>query len=181
MQQEREISMLLKTGITVAFIALAFLGTLLVRLPIPATGGYFNLGDTFVMLAAMFFGPLTGLLTGLIGPTLADFIGFPQFVPATATVKGLEGLIVGLIAYKYGNFSLKVIGLVLGIIVIAAGYFVFEAFIYPFVGQYVPFFAVTDIRAAFLELIPNIAQGLISAVISLAIWRLFKGKKQLPN
>lgn len=176
MEKEREVTLLLRTGITVAFIALSFLGTLLIRLPVPGTGGYFNLGDAFVMLAAMFFGPLTGLLTGLVGPALADLIGFPQFVPATAIVKGLEGLLVGLICHRSERLGVKAAGLGLGVVVIVAGYFLFEAFIYPAVGETVPFFAVTDIRAAVVEIGPNAMQGVISAVITLAIWRLFKGK-----
>lgn len=174
MQQEREISMLFKTGVIVAFMALAFLGTLLVRVPIPATGGYFNLGDTFVMLSALLFGPLAGFLTGLLGPTIADLIGFPQFVPATAVTKGLEGLVVGLIALKYNKIGLKIAAAICGVLVMVAGYFLFEAVIYPAVAQTVPFFAVTDLRAAVLEIIPNCIQGLISAVLAVSIWRLLK-------
>lgn len=174
MQKEREISTLFKTGVIVAFIALAFLGTFLVRVPLPATGGYFNLGDTFVMLAGVLFGPIAGLLTGLAGPAIADFIGFPQFVPATAVTKGLEGLVVGLIAYKSPRAGRVITGLVCGIIILAAGYFVFEAAVYPAIGRAVPFFAVTDIRAAVLEIFPNIMQGAVSGVITVFIWRILK-------
>lgn len=176
-QKGREIPLLFKTGVIVVFIALAFLGTLFMRVPIPATGGYVNLGDSFVMLAGMFFGPLAGFLTGALGPAIADFIGFPQFVPATAATKGLEGLIVGLIAYKNPRLAFKITALVCGMAVMAAGYFMFEAFIYPFIGQTVPFFAVTDIRAAVLEIFPNLLQGACNAVLSLLIWRIFKGRK----
>ena len=49
-------------GIIAAFTALAFVGTWVIRIPIPATGGYFNLGDTFVMAAALLYGPLAGAL-----------------------------------------------------------------------------------------------------------------------
>lgn len=179
MQQEREISLLFKTGVIVAFVALAFLGTLLVRAPIPATGGYFNLGDTFVMLSALLFGPLTGLLTGLLGPAIADLIGFPQFVPATGITKGLEGLIVGLIAFKYNKTGIKVIAVACGVIVMTTGYFMFEAFIYPAIAQSAPFFAVTDFKAAILEIMPNLIQGAISAVLAVVIWRLLKRPKTL--
>lgn len=177
MQKEKEISLLLRTGIAVACIALAFVCTFAVRLPLPATGGYFNLGDTVVMLAAIFFGPLTGLLTGFVGPAIADFIGFPQFVPATAAVKGIEGLVVGLIAYKYPNLSVKIIAVVWGVIILVTGYFVFEAIIYPYVAKTIPFFGVTDMRAAIVEVLPNFLQGLISAILAVSIWRLFQGFK----
>lgn len=181
MQKEKEISLLLRTGIAVACIALAFVCTLAIRLPLPATGGYFNLGDTVIMLSALFFGPLTGLLTGFIGPAIADFLGFPQFVPATAVVKGLEGLVVGLVGYKYPNISVKIIGAVWGIIILVAGYFVFEAFIYPYLAKFVPFFGVTDMRAAMVEVLPNFFQGLISAILAVTIWRIFHGFKKRPQ
>lgn len=175
MQKEKEVAVLLKTGITVAFIALSFLGTLLLRVPIPGAG-YFNLGDAFVMLAAVFFGPLTGLLTGMIGPALADLIGFPPFVPATAIVKGLEGLLVGLIAHRSRRAGVTALGLGAGVLVIVAGYFLFEALIYPAVGEFIPFFLVTDLKAAVIEIAPNTLQGVVSALITLAVWRVFKGK-----
>lgn len=174
MQKEREISLLFRTGIIAAFVALAFLGTLLIRVPLPATGGYFNLGDTFVMLAALLFGPLAGLLTGCFGPAIADLIGFPQFVPATAVTKGLEGLIVGLIALKGGRTGLRILAVACGVLVMAGGYFIFEAFIYPAIAQTVPFFAVTDFKAAILEIIPNLIQGALSGVLAVIIWRLLK-------
>lgn len=174
--RDQDISALFKTGVIAAFIALAFLGTFLVKIPIPATGGYFNLGDTFVMLAGLFFGPLAGLLTGLIGPAIADLIGFPQFVPATAVTKGLEGFWVGLLAYRSLKINRPIIAVSTGVFILVAGYFIFEAFIYPFIGQTIPFFAVTDIRAAVLEALPNFIQGMVSAALSVIIWRLFKGK-----
>lgn len=178
-QKTRDVRLLFKTGVITAFMALAFLGTMLVKIPIPATGGYFNLGDTFVMLAGLLFGPLAGLLTGLVGPTVADLIGFPQFVPATAITKGLEGFMVGLIAFKSPKTALKIIALIVGVIILVSGYFIFEALIYPLIGQTVPFFAVTDLRAAFLEILPNTIQGITSAFLAIFIWRLLK--KSLPK
>ena len=82
-----ETKLLIKVGIIAAFATLAFIGTLIIRIPIPATGGYFNLGDTFVMVAALLYGPLVGALVGMIGPAAADAVGFPQFILATAMVK----------------------------------------------------------------------------------------------
>lgn len=173
MNKEKEVKLLLKTGITVAFIALSFLGTLLIRIPIPGAG-YVNLGDTFVMMAGVFFGPLIGFMTGLVGPALADLIGFPSFVPATAVVKGVEGLAVGLLAHRTKRISAKAFGLAVGVAVIVAGYFVFEAYVYPALAESIPFFGVTDYSAAIIELGPNALQGGVSAVITLAICRLFQ-------
>ena len=95
MPEKSDVKQLINVGIIAAFATLSFIGTLVIRIPIPATGGYFNLGDTFVMIAALLYGPIIGAAVGFIGPALADAVGYPQFILATAIVKGLEGLLVG--------------------------------------------------------------------------------------
>jgi len=163
-------------GLIAAFATLAFVGTTIIRVPIPATGGYFNLGDTFVMIAALLYGPVVGGLVGMIGPALADAVGFPQFILATAVVKGVEGLLIGLIA----GGALKaathrtVMALAVGILTLVGGYFLFEAFIYPAMASAVPFFGVTDLKAAIAEIFPNMLQGIISAVIAFGIRQVFQ-------
>jgi uncharacterized membrane protein len=178
MADQSDVKQLVNVGIIAAFATLAFVGTTVIRIPIPATGGYFNLGDTFVMIAALLYGPLIGALVGLIGPALADAIGFPQFILATAVVKCLEGFAVGLIGGKsrWDTLTRPVLALAVGIIILVGGYFVFEAFIYPLLAKKVPFFGVTDPKAAMAEIIPNLLQGIISAVIALGIWRVFRKK-----
>ncbi len=176
MSNSSEVKQLVNVGIVAAFATLAFVGTTIIRIPIPATGGYFNLGDTFVMIAALLYGPLIGGLVGLIGPAAADAIGFPQFILATAIVKGLEGAAVGAIGGKTISAGRVIIALVVGIFILVAGYFVFEANIYPMLAKTIRFFGVTDPKAALAEIIPNLLQGGISAVIAFGIWRVFRRK-----
>ena len=178
MSNSTDVKQLMHVGIIAAFATLAFVGTTVIRIPIPATGGYFNLGDTFVMVAGLLYGPVVGGLTGLIGPTVADAIGFPQFILATAIVKGIEGFLVGSIAAgaKRGAYTKPVIALAVGIAVLVAGYFVFEAFIYPVIAKAIPFFGVTDLKAAIAEIAPNLLQGVLSAVIAFGIWKIFAKK-----
>jgi uncharacterized membrane protein len=171
--QQTDAAQLFRVGIIAAFATLAFVGTTIIRIPIPATGGYFNLGDTFVMAAALLYGPWAGALVGLIGPTAADAIGFPQFIPATALVKFCEGGIVGIVAGRGRSRHRIVPALAAGVAVLVAGYFIFEAFIYPWLAQYVPFFGVTDFSAAVGELLPNLLQGVISAILAFGIGRVF--------
>ena len=178
MPQKSDVKQLVNVGIIAAFATLSFIGTLVIRIPIPATGGYFNLGDTFVMIAALLYGPFIGAAVGFIGPALADAVGYPQFILATAIVKGLEGLLVGWIGGRSAGASMMkpVIALAAGIVVIVIGYFVFEAAIYPLLGKAIPFFKVTTTEAAIAELFPNFLQGLISALIAFGIWRVFRGR-----
>jgi uncharacterized membrane protein len=178
MPERSEVKQLVNVGIIAAFATLSFIGTLVIRIPIPATGGYFNLGDTFVMIAALLYGPLIGGLVGLIGPAMADAVGYPQFILATAVVKGLEGALVGIIGGRSngGTMVRPVLALLVGIAIIVIGYFVFEAFIYPLLGKTIPFFKVTTVEAALAEILPNLLQGVISALIAFGIWRVFRGR-----
>jgi uncharacterized membrane protein len=176
MSSSQNITGLFRIGIVAAFSALSFVGTTVIRVPIPASGGYFNLGDTFVMIAALLYGPGVGALVGLIGPTLSDAIGFPQFIPATAIVKCLEGWVVGAIGYQANGHShaRTVSALATGSAILVIGYFVFEAAVYPFIATAIPFFGVTDLHAAIAEILPNLLQGGISSVLAFGIWNVLK-------
>ena len=165
------------TAIVAGLIALSAIATMVIRIPIPATTGYFNIGDVFVVLAGLWLGPLAGLLVGGLGPTIADAIGFPVFIPATMVTKGMEGLLVGLIASKAkgASLNLRVIAAFVGGFTVVAGYFIFEAYIYPALGKSMPAFAITDIGAAIVEAFPNTVQGIIGAVGGLALWKALSG------
>ncbi|MHA1106367.1 MAG: ECF transporter S component [Promethearchaeota archaeon] len=59
-----------------------------VSIPVPATGGYINIGDLGVLLAGLIFGLIIGFISGGVGSVLADiFLGFPIWAPATFLVK----------------------------------------------------------------------------------------------
>jgi uncharacterized membrane protein len=77
------------------FTALVFVATMVMRITIPATGGYFNVGDSIIYVAALLYGPFVGALSGGIGAALVDAIGYPIFVPGTFIIKLVEGTIVG--------------------------------------------------------------------------------------
>jgi uncharacterized membrane protein len=162
-----------KTAVVAALTGLAALSTMIIRIPIPASEGYFNIGDVFVILAGLWLGPTAGLIVGAVGPTIADAIGYPQFILATFIIKGTEGLLVGLIGGGQKEYSLgrRTFAATTGGIIIIAGYFLFEAYIYPFIGNYIPFFKVTDLGGAVGELPANIAQAIIGIVGGLALWR----------
>jgi uncharacterized membrane protein len=77
--------------------ALIAAATTALTIPVPATRGYFNLGDLMVYTAAVLMGPLVGGVAGGIGSALSDtYLGYYAFAPGTLVIKGIEGLIVGL-------------------------------------------------------------------------------------
>ncbi|MDR5683963.1 MAG: ECF transporter S component [Armatimonadota bacterium] len=81
--------------------ALVTAATMAIRIPVPATGGYINLGETMIYLTALLFGPVFGLVAGAIGSALADVLaGYASYAPFTFVIKGAEGWLVGWIAWR---------------------------------------------------------------------------------
>ena len=91
------------------FAALVFVVTSQIPpIPIPATSGYFNIGETTIYIAALVFGPLVGVLAGGIGSALSDiYLGYALFAPGTLFIKGGEGLIVGFLNMKLRKYIIK--------------------------------------------------------------------------
>jgi len=82
--------------ITVIGVLTAMIVITTVFTRIPLVIGYFNLGDTFVLLAGALFGGFTGAFTGAVGSALADILtGSYIFAPITFIVKGAEGYLAG--------------------------------------------------------------------------------------
>jgi len=70
--------------------------TMVFQVAIPATRGYFNLGESMVYVSALLFGPVIGAFSGGVGSMLSDIsTGYPIYAPGTLVIKGIEGLIVG--------------------------------------------------------------------------------------
>jgi uncharacterized membrane protein len=144
--------------------ALTTVATLVITLPFPATGGYFNLGDAIVVATALIFGPVVGAIAGGLGSGLADFIGgWYTFIIATTIIKGTEGFVVGYLAGDHENrtYLKTLIAWFAGGIVLVGGYFIAEAF---FLGMGVP--------AATAEIIINIPQAigsLLGVGLSIAV------------
>lgn len=124
--------------ITALLIALTTAATMAVRIPVPATQGYINLGDSIVYVSALLFGPLAGLLAGGIGSALADVLGgYAQFAPYTLVIKGLEGLLVGLVVWRLAKgvrasasgIASAIAAIVIGGAVMVSGYFIVEAYV----------------------------------------------------
>lgn len=121
----------LRVYISAALLAaLTCVATMAVKLPSPT--GYIHPGDAFVLLSGIILGPIYGPLAAGIGSMLADLLaGYPQFAVATLIIKALAALIPALI-YKKGKLSTVILSGIIGEIVVTAGYFIFENFLYGF-------------------------------------------------
>ena len=146
------------------FTAINFVVTYWIQIPIPATGGYINIGDITVMYIALLFGPIIGGIAGGLGPMLADIFSpsYIVFAPATLVIKGIEGFLIGLIANPKKceeRFSYRdIIAVLIGGILIPLGYFIYEVFILQI-----------GIRVALVEMPGNFFQFGFAAVGSILL------------
>jgi len=84
------------------FTGIVCMATLVLKIDIPATQGYFNLGDSMIYVAALLFGPVVGGIAGGLGASLADIItGALWYAPGTFAIKAIEGLIVGYLMQRF--------------------------------------------------------------------------------
>jgi uncharacterized membrane protein len=85
-----------KLAVTAVFTALVAVATIIFSIYVPATRGYFNVGESMVFLSALLFGPFIGAFAGGVGSMIADlYLGYPLYAPATLVIKACEGAIVG--------------------------------------------------------------------------------------
>lgn len=115
--------------------AMVCVGTMIVRIPSPATGGFVNAGDIFVLLCAYMLGPVFGPLTAGIGSALADLLsGYPQYIPGTLFIKAAVALCAWLLFHllrgllpKNLTVLARIAACLVGEIVMVLGYFAYEA------------------------------------------------------
>lgn len=152
--------------IAALLMGLTAVATMVLQIPVPATGGYINFGDTVIFATAIVFGPVAGLLAGGIGSALADLLsGYGQWAPFTLVVKGLEGLICGYLylVWRKKSSSVNWMGALLSAAIaglwMVAGYFLVGASLAGSFG------------AALAEVPGNLIQAAVSVVLGLALVR----------
>ena len=93
-------------ALAAVFTALVCVATMMFILYVPATEGYFNLGETMVYTAAILLGPYIGAIAGGVGSALADvLLGFSIYAPATLVIKAAEGFVVGFLTRRGARVS----------------------------------------------------------------------------
>jgi uncharacterized membrane protein len=91
----------LTISVTAVFTALVAAATMVFSIYVPATRGYFNIGETMVYTTALLFGPLIGAVAGGIGSMISDLLlGYSQYAPGTLIIKAAEGGIVGYLGMR---------------------------------------------------------------------------------
>jgi len=138
---------------------------MVIQLPVAATGGYINFGDTIIFASSLVFGPVHGLLAGGLGSATADILsGYGQWAPFTLIVKGLEGLLCGLIFHsilrsRKAGFLPAVISMLVAGAWMVAGYFL------------VGFYLTRSAGAALAEVPGNAIQATVSVILAAALYQ----------
>lgn len=146
--------------------ALATIATMVFTFPIPATSGYFNLGDAIVMTTALTFGPIVGALAGGLGSGLADLIGgWYNWVIFTTIIKGAEGYVAGKLAGDRENRTLQktIIAWIAGGAVMVLGYLIVQVFMY-------------GIAAALVEAPFNMVQMIVAGIVGVPVSTALKDR-----
>ena len=152
----------LQLALAAVFAALVCVATLAIVISIPATSGYFNLGETVIYIAALLFGPLVGAVAGG-GASIADMLVAAQFAPGTLVIKGFEGAIVGILNKKLQKITRSLtlsaaVSIIIGGLEMITGYFIYEQLVlgYPF-------------AVALVEVPFNIVQMLVGLVVAIPV------------
>ena len=143
--------------------------TLLIQFPVPATQGFFNVGDAMVMAAALTFGPIVGFFAGGIGSSLADLIGgWYVWVPFTLVIKGLEGFLAGSIMVlddEDKGVKKKIVAWIVAGSEMVIGYFLVQYYMYG-LGA-----ALTEMPFNILQMVVG---GIVGIPLSIAIAQRFE-------
>lgn len=124
-----------KIVITALFSALICVATMLVQIPIPATGGYANLGDGIILICAFLMHPLYAIIAAGLGSFLADILaGYISYAFGTLVIKACVALIASMLYRKIctaNSASKKLAGMAISAIAaeifMILGYFAYEA------------------------------------------------------
>jgi uncharacterized membrane protein len=157
--------------------------TIVVRIPIPGTGGYLNFGDVAVIFCGLFLGKKYGAIAGGVGSALADVIGgFFIFAPITLVAKGLEAFLAGLISerktylFQWQKIALYVISLFTILGISLRGRYIVNA---------IPTIEIHHIFGLLVDVALGIAIHLFIAMLlfKLINWLYFKSKdiEKKPN
>lgn len=110
--------------------ALTCICTMVIQIPVPATGGYINLGDSVVLLCAWYIGGVYGVAAAGIGSMMADiFSGYAIYAPATFIIKALMALAAYLICRRLHGHKGQYLGALTAVFILLVGYFAYESVI----------------------------------------------------
>lgn len=123
--------------LTAMLITLVFVSTFFIniKLPIAANGGLVHLGSAMLFVIAILFGPQKGAFAGAFGMALFDlFSGWTLWAPFTFLARGLQGWIIGKIAWSSGrngqSTGFNTLAIIVSVPFMLLGYYICERVLY---------------------------------------------------
>lgn len=164
-----------KIVITALFAALICVATMVVQIPIPATGGYANLGDGIILICAFLMHPACAVCAAGLGSGLADILaGYVSYAPGTLVIKAGVALIAALIyrrfVVKRGGKGVLVTMIIAGILAevfMVLGYFFYEGVLLG-MGM-----------AAVGGVLGNIGQGAVGVIVACIVAPVLTGSAEV--
>ena len=151
---------------TALILGLILLSTAVFKIPVPLTQGYVHLGDTMIFLGVLVLGRKNGCIAAALGSAMADVLaGYAMYAPWTFVIKGLMAFVMGtfieamekkerLTVKIAGIPAAELIGMMLGGIMMVAGYCIADGF---FAG---------NMAAGILGVPANIGQFVVGMVLA---------------
>lgn len=161
-----------KIAVSALLTAIVCVATFVVKIPSPATNGYFNLGDCFVLLSGWLLGPVYGALAAGLGSALADILsGYAQYAPATFAIKALMAAAAYFIAKALNQrqFIGKILGGITAEAIMVLGYFGYEAAVLGY-GL-----------AAAGSIFSNVMQGIVGIIAGIAVTTAIEKNKTINS
>ena len=162
--------------LTSMLIALVFIATFFIniRLPIAANGGLVHLGSAMLFIVSILFGPKKGALAGAFGMALFDLVsGWTLWAPFTFIARGLQGYIVGKIAWSNErngqSFSFNLLATISSIPFMLLGYYICERVLYG--SWIIPFASIPG----------NLVQNFVGILIALPVCTFLRKLSIFPN
>ena len=154
--------------VSALFAALICVATMIIKIPTPLKG-YINLGDCAVLLAGWLLPLGYSFLAAGIGSALADiFSGYFIYAPATFVIKGLTAvtafLLFRVISRKAKDIISAAASGVASEIIMVAGYYIFEGFMYGF-------------GASVVNILPNVFQAAAGITLGVLLFGIFRKTK----
>lgn len=163
--------------LTALFAALICVATMLVQIPIPATGGYANLGDGVILICAFLMNPLYAVIAAGLGSFLADILaGYVSYALGTLVIKAGVAMIAALLYRKLfasgraGKmlFAMAVSGILAEAFMIL-GYFAYEALLLG-LGM-----------GAVGAIIGNLGQGIVGVLVACVVAPVLTRSKEITE
>ncbi len=161
----------LSLAITALLIALVFIGTFAIQIPMPfSQGGLIHAGDLVFFTVCLLFSPRRSAIAGAFGMGLFDLLSpYAIWAPFTFVIRLIMGFVISTVAGKSGKVSRYLLALIVGLPILLGGYYLAEAILY---GNW-----VSPVRS-----IPgNLGQWLIGAAGAIPLSRILYSIPSLKN